>query len=112
MQNSAFRALLGGNTILVSNVTPVQVNSPGLPGTEQTTAYRIRCLVAGYIAWAPMLAANAAPTLTATAPTLNVPSINTIGMAVGQTEVLMMPNCAWWISSVASGFEVTAGEGV
>ena len=102
-----------GPTVLVStSVVQVLPTNPN----EQAISYRVRCLVTGYLAWGQSegdaLLGPGAPTLTATAPTLVTPSVNTIGMAVGGVETLTLPNAAWCVSSVASGFEVTPGEGV
>lgn len=107
MNDQAFTP--AGSTFLIG-VAAVQVPNPG---TTQQTAYRIRCLVSGYIAFSPEVVSGAAPTsLAAVAPVAGTPSLNTIGMLAGQVEVFCLPQEAWFLSSVAAGFEVTAGEGV
>ena len=102
-----------GSTVLVST-TPVQV-LPTNP-QEACNSYRIRCLVSGYLEWGQSegdaLTGAAAPSITAVAPALGVPQANTIGMTVGGVETLTLPFAAWFVSSVASGFEVTPGEGI
>lgn len=111
-KDSPFSPELGGNTVLVG-VTPVQVMSGASSQNQvQNTSYRIRCLVAGYLAWNPQVTGNALPVFSATAPAAGVPSVNTIGMSVGQTEVLDLGNNVWFLSSVAAAFEISAGEGV
>lgn len=110
MQDSTFTP--AGPTVLVGTVL-VQVDPPG-NNTVQRTSYRVRCLATGYLSWTPMIAANATSTaITAsTAPANLVPSANTIGMAGGTVETFTLPQNAWFISSVAAGFEVTPGEGL
>jgi hypothetical protein len=97
-----------GNTVLVG-ATIKQVKSK--QGT-QAPNYRIRCLVAGYIAWSTAQVATVPPTFTVAAPTAAVDAPNTFGMAVGQVEVFNLANDAYFLSSVDAGFEVTAGEGL
>lgn len=105
-QDSAFTPY-GPLTLIGTAV--VQVASTTL---VNPASYRIRCLVAGYLSWAPSTG-SVPPTIGApTAPTAGVPSVNTIGMSVGQTEVIALPPNAYFLSNNAAGFEVTAGEGI
>jgi len=108
----AFAPQVGGSLFLISNDMPRQVLTPA--NQTATTSYRIRCLVAGYLTWSPVLAANATPTMTSAAPTLapGGQAVNTMGYAAGHIEVLTLPQNAWFISSVASGFEIYVGEGL
>jgi hypothetical protein len=112
MYDSPFTPQVGCGTVLVG-ITPVQVCAPGSSPVVATSC-RVRCLVAGYLTFTTPLSANATPTsgITATAPANNTPSVNTIGMGAGQTEVFSFPQNAWFVSSNAGGFEITAGEGV
>jgi len=107
-QDSAFS--VWGSTVLVGT-TAVQVATSNNQGP---TSYRVRCLVAGYFSWAPVIAGtNTVPTILApAAPTAGVPSVNTIGMSLGGVEVFMLPPNAFFVSNNAAGFEVTPGEGI
>lgn len=96
-----------GPTILVT--TAVQQALPTMD-SDRATSYRVRCLVAGYLAWASS-ETTVAPTITAAAPTAAAPAANTIGMSVGGVETFTLPQNAYFKSSVANGFEVTPGEG-
>lgn len=108
MQNSAFTPW-GPLTSVGTAVVQVQTTS-----NNQATSYRIRCLVTGYISWAPAVSTGAAaPTIgTPTAPILNTPSANTLGMQAGQVEVIALPPNAYFAASALLGFEVVAGEGL
>lgn len=100
-----------GATVLVG-VAAVQC-PPIAPNQVQSTSYRIRCLVTGYLAWSPQVSSGVAPTgMAATAPTAGVPSATTIGMSAGQVETFGLPQYAWFLSNNAAGFEVTPGEGL
>lgn len=99
-----------GPTVLIG--TTVLQAPPSNPA-EQCTSYRVRCLVSGYLMWAPSNTASpAAPTLTVAAPVAGTPSNNTIGQNAGEVETFCLPINAWFKSSNAAGFEVTPGEGV
>lgn len=99
-----------GPTVLVTT-SAVQV-LPTQDG-ERCTAYRVRCLVSGYLAWAVSeIAVGATPAITAAAPSAGTPSPNTVGMLANAVETFTLPQSAWFKSSVVNGFEVTPGEGV
>ena len=95
---------LMGSTYFVG-ASAVQIPSPGTP---LNCAMRIRNLSGSvqYFAWGN--SSVSAPV----APTQGSPSANTVGMVGGSVEVFMLPPGAWLIASSATGFEVTAGEGV
>ena len=111
--NQAFTP--GGPTVLIGT-TPLQATS-GLTGVvdpTQRTAYRVRCLINGYISWAPAnrTGGGAPQGVTSTAPAAGTPSENTIGMLAGQCEIFTLPQNAWFYASAAVSFEVTPGEGI
>jgi hypothetical protein len=77
------------------------------------TSYRVKCLVTGYFSWAPANPSGTTPTIpTPTAPSAGVPSPNTIGMTLGQTETFQLPPNAWFQSNNAAGFEIAPGQGM
>jgi hypothetical protein len=110
MQDSAFQPIQGGNTAVIG-ITALGYNTtawPHPPGMPRPTDYRIRCLTAGYLSWD----VPTATTVTSKVPAAGAPVLNTVGMSTGQIEVLKLPMGAQFISSVAAGFEITAGEGI
>ncbi len=108
--DSTFTPQVGGQTILVGTAV-VQFPAFG-PNQVQATSYRVRCLATGYLAFAVDVAGNATPPMTAAAPTAGAGVVNTIGMTLGGVETFQFPQNAWFLSSVAGGFEITSGEGV
>jgi hypothetical protein len=76
------------------------------PDASGTATFRLRCLVAGYVTWGRTNAVTAAGAPGAT------PSANTIGVSiVGQVTYIEVPAASFFISSVASSFEITPGQG-
>lgn len=99
-----------GQTVLIGTSV---LQAPPTNPSEQATSYRVRCVVSGYLTWAPSETTSAAaPTLTAAAPTAGNPVTNTLGMLAGGVETFSLPTNCWFKSSVAGGFEVTPGEGL
>ena len=100
-----------GDTYLVGS-SAVQVISKN---NENPTSYRIRNLKTTdqYFSWAAPVPGGATITpVTPVAPSSGVPSVNTLGMAGTTTIVISgIPANAWFLSNVAAGFEITAGEG-
>ena len=104
-QDATFQVWGPLNLIGTSVVQVVTTNQ------QQPTSYRIRCLVTGYISWAP--SSGGVPTInTPTAPSAGTPSPNTIGMTAGGVETLGLPPNAYFLSNNAAGFEVSAGQGL
>jgi hypothetical protein len=90
-----------GPTVLVA-ASAVQISAIG------SNSYRVRNLSAS----AQYFTHGAASSVTSVgAPTAGVPSQNTIGMLGSSVETFsnLLP---WMIASSATGFEVTAGDGV
>jgi hypothetical protein len=108
MNNSAFAPF--GPTYLVGT-SAVQVLSTNNNGS---TSYRVRSLLATtqYLSWAPAGAANAAPTITVTAPGAS-PSAYTLGITPGTVEVFgNLPPNGFFKADIAAAFEITPGEGL
>jgi len=82
---------------------------------DNPTSYRIRNLKTTdqYFSWAPPAPGDVAVTcVTPAAPSAGSPVTNTLGMAGSTTIVISgIPANAWFLSNIAAGFEVTAGEG-
>lgn len=86
-------------------VSTAAVQLPGSVGSGGS--FRVRCLATGYLAWGT---SNA---VTVTAPVAGTPQLNVLGMTIGAVEKISgIPIGGWLISSVASGFEVTQGDGI
>lgn len=100
-QQDATFAPWGPNYLV--GTTPVQALTTN---NVNPTSYRIRCLVTGYITWAPN---SGVPT--PAAPTAGVPAQG-LGMTAGQTETFQLPGNAWFLSNNAAGFEVIPGQGM
>lgn len=109
MYDSTFTPAVGGQTWLVGT-SSVQPNPPGII-QAQLTSCRVRCLATGYLTYAAMLGGNANPSVASTTVAAGAPAVNTIGMTTGGIETFQFPQNAWFISSVAGGFEITFGEG-
>ena len=108
MNNSAFAPF--GPTYLIGT-TAVQVLSTNNNGS---TSYRVRSLLATtqYLSWAPAGVANAAPTITVTAPGAS-PSPYTLGITPGTVEVFgNLPPNGFFKADIAAAFEITPGEGL
>ena len=108
MNNSAFAPF--GPTYLIGT-TAVQVLSTNNNGS---TSYRVRSLLATtqYLSWAPAGVANAAPTITVTAPGAS-PSAYTLGNTPGTVEVFgNLPPNGFFKADIAAAFEITPGEGL
>ena len=108
MNNSAFAPF--GPTYLVGT-SAVQVLSTNNNGS---TSYRVRSLLATtqYLSWAPAGVANAAPTITVTAPGAS-PSPYTLGITPGTVEVFgNLPPNGFFKADIAAAFEITPGEGL
>ena len=108
MNNSAFAPF--GPTYLIGT-TAVQVLSTNNNGS---TSYRVRALLttAQYLSWAPAGVANAAPTITVTAPGAS-PSPYTLGITAGTVEVFgNLPPNGFFKADIAAAFEITPGEGL
>ena len=108
MNNSAFAPF--GPTYLVGT-SAVQVLSTNNNGS---TSYRVRSLLATtqYLSWAPAGVANAAPTITVTAPGAS-PSAYTLGITPGTVEVFgNLPPNGFFKADIAAAFEITPGEGL
>ena len=108
MNNSAFAPF--GPTYLIGT-TAVQVLSTNNNGS---TSYRVRSLLATtqYLSWAPAGVANAAPTITVTAPGAS-PSAYTLGITPGTVEVFgNLPPNGFFKADIAAAFEITPGEGL
>ena len=108
MNNGAFTPF--GPTYLIGTsevqVLPSDNNSP--------TAVRIRNLKATtqYISWKPALPTGGSVSITVTAPTAGVPSVNTISLLPNSVEVIGISGIAWFKADAAAAFEVTPGEGL
>jgi hypothetical protein len=97
-----------GNTFLVANAAGgVKVTTYDGVGFQR---YRIRNLSATpqYFTWA---ATSAALPGAVSDPALNVPA-RAIGMMGGSVECFSFDANAWFLADNATGFEITAGEGV
>ena len=108
MNNSAFAPF--GPTYLIGT-TAVQVLSTNNNGS---TSYRVRALLttAQYLSWAPAGVANAAPTITVTAPGAS-PSPYPLGITPGTVEVFgNLPPNGFFKADIAAAFEITPGEGL
>ena len=108
MNNSAFAPF--GPTYLIGT-TAVQVLSTNNNGS---TSYRVRSLLATtqYLSWAPAGVANAAPTITVTAPGAS-PSPYTLGITPGTVEVFgNLPPNGFFKADIAAAFEIPPGEGL
>jgi len=87
-------------------VTTAAVNIPEAFGAGIST-FRVKCLAAAYITWGPTSSVTAKG-----APAAGVPVVNTLGMAtIGSVMYIEVPANSFFISSVATAFEVTGGEG-
>lgn len=109
MNNSAFAPF--GPTYLIGT-TAVQVLATNNAGC---TSYRVRSLLATtqYLSWAPAGPANAAPTITVTAPGSTTPSAYTLGITPGTVEVFgNLPPNGFFKADIAAAFEITPGEGL
>ncbi len=112
MQDNAFTPF--GPTYAVTG-SAVQVLASVNIG--QSTSYRVRNLssAAAYFVWSPALSptSTVAPsTITGTAPVINSPQANTIGMLATSVETFCLPSRAWFLALAGGTFEVTPGEGL
>jgi hypothetical protein len=97
----------GGPSYLVTNVA---VNIPNGAGNS----FRIVNLTAvgtpQYLSW------GLASSVAVTAPIAGTPQANTLGFLGGTERTIRLPANTdgpfWWIASSATGFLVTAGDGV
>lgn len=95
---SAFQPL--GPTVSVST-TPVQVPASSTPGGSAVN-FRVRCIATAYLTW------GQSSTVTAVGGV----GPNTIGMSTGGVESFTFPPQSFFISNVATSFEVTPGDGL
>jgi len=92
-----------GATYTVST-SAIQVGGSPQSNPGGISTYRVRSLTAnGYISWGSTSA------VTATAPAVGSPQMNTMGMTTNQVEHFEIPYGSWFIGTAA--FEVTPGIG-
>lgn len=108
--NSAFSPF--GPTYLVGSSAAVQVKTTN---NVYPSGYRFVNITSSLIrvSWQPQEPFDATSTPVVTAPTLTVPSANTIAIPANGVAVLAgIPPNAWFLSSAASSVEITPGEGL